>query len=239
MFKADGEIFETTEYSYEVLLRRLREQAFLNAGIKINFSDKRNKDEIQGEILHYEGGIRQFVEHIHKTRELESISGDVIYISGTQGDSFAEVALQYNDGFNEIILSFANNIHTKDGGSHETGFKNALTKVIKDYETRLAIINRKSELLELKMPSEVAEFMANRLKSNIRQLEGAVVRLKALNHFAGSPITISMAQSVMRDVLADEQPIPITVEKELTWQPLQQAAQEYPFSCFCSRDSQL
>ena len=82
-----------------------------------------------------------------------------------------------------------------------------------DYETRLAIINRKSELLELKMPSEVAEFMANRLKSNIRQLEGAVVRLKALNHFAGSPITISMAQSVMRDVLADEQPIPITVEK--------------------------
>lgn len=82
-----------------------------------------------------------------------------------------------------------------------------------DYETRLAIINRKSELLELKMPSEVAEFMANRLKSNIRQLEGAVVRLKALNHFAGSPITISMAQSVIRDVLTDEQPIPITVEK--------------------------
>ncbi len=82
-----------------------------------------------------------------------------------------------------------------------------------DYETRLSIINRKSELLELKMPSEVAEFMANRLKSNIRQLEGAVVRLKALNHFAGSPITISMAQSVIRDVLTDEQPIPITVEK--------------------------
>ena len=82
-----------------------------------------------------------------------------------------------------------------------------------DYETRLAIINRKSELLELKMSSEVAEFMANRLKSNIRQLEGAVVRLKALNHFAGSPITISMAQSVIRDVLTDEQPIPITVEK--------------------------
>lgn len=82
-----------------------------------------------------------------------------------------------------------------------------------DYETRLAIINRKSELLDLKMPSEVSEFMANRLKSNIRQLEGAVVRLKALNHFAGSPITISMAQSVIRDVLTDEQPIPITVEK--------------------------
>lgn len=82
-----------------------------------------------------------------------------------------------------------------------------------DFETRLAIIKRKSELLELKMPHEVAEFMANRLKSNIRQLEGAVIRLKALNHFAGSPITISMAQSVIRDVLTDEQPVPITVEK--------------------------
>ena len=82
-----------------------------------------------------------------------------------------------------------------------------------DYETRLAIINRKSELLDLRMPGEVAEFMANRLKSNIRQLEGAVMRLKALNHFAGSPITISMAQSVIRDVLTNEQPMPITVEK--------------------------
>lgn len=82
-----------------------------------------------------------------------------------------------------------------------------------DYETRLAIINRKSELLDLKMPGEVAEFMANRLKSNIRQLEGAVLKLKALNHLAGSPITISMAQSVIRDVLTDDQPIPITVEK--------------------------
>lgn len=82
-----------------------------------------------------------------------------------------------------------------------------------DYETRLAIINRKSELLDLRMPGEVAEFMANRLKSNIRQLEGAVMRLKALNHFAGSPITISMAQSVIRDVLTNEKPTPITVEK--------------------------
>ena len=148
MFKADGEIFETTEYSYEVLLRRLREQAFLNAGIKIIFTDKRNKDEIQGETLHYEGGIRQFVEHIHKTRELESISGDVIYISGTQGDSFAEIALQYNDGFNEIILSFANNIHTKDGGSHETGFKNALTKVINDYGMKMGKIKDAKDKLK-------------------------------------------------------------------------------------------
>ena len=133
MFKADGEIFESTVYDYEVLLKRLREQAFLNAGIKIVFSDKRDKENIQTETLHYEGGIRQFVEHIHATRGLEALSGEVVYISGTQGDSFAEIALQYNDGYNPVILSFANNIHTKDGGTHETGFKNALLKVINEY----------------------------------------------------------------------------------------------------------
>ena len=133
MFKADGEIFESTVYDYEVLLKRLREQAFLNAGIKIVFTDKRDSENIQTETLHYEGGIRQFVEHIHATRGLEALSGEVVYISGTQGDSFAEIALQYNDGYNPVILSFANNIHTKDGGTHETGFKNALLKVINEY----------------------------------------------------------------------------------------------------------
>ncbi|WP_303805852.1 DNA topoisomerase (ATP-hydrolyzing) subunit B [Ruminococcus flavefaciens] len=133
MFKADGEIFESTVYDYEVLLKRLREQAFLNAGIKIVFTDKRDSENIQTETLHYEGGIRQFVEHIHATRGLEALSGEVVYISGTQGDSFAEIALQYNDSYNPVILSFANNIHTKDGGTHETGFKNALLKVINEY----------------------------------------------------------------------------------------------------------
>lgn len=146
MFKADPEIFESTVYDYEVLLKRLREQAFLNAGIKIVFSDKRDEENIVGETLHYEGGIRQFVEHIHTTRGLESLSGDVIYVSGTQGDSFAEVALQYNDSYNEVILSFANNIHTKDGGSHETGFKNALTKVINEYGRKMGLLKEKERL---------------------------------------------------------------------------------------------
>ncbi|MDE5792286.1 MAG: DNA topoisomerase IV subunit B, partial [Oscillospiraceae bacterium] len=117
MFKADSEIFETTEYDFEILLKRMREHAFLNAGLKINISDTRNPDEIQSENLCYEGGIRQFVEHIHKTKGYETV-GDVIYISGTQGDSVAEIALQYNDSYNNLILSFANNIHTKDGGTH-------------------------------------------------------------------------------------------------------------------------
>lgn len=146
MFKADDEIFESTVYDYEVLLKRLREQAFLNAGIKIVFTDKRDKDNIIGETLHYEGGIRQFVEHIHYTRGLESLSGEVIYISGMQGDSFAEIALQYNDSYNEVILSFANNIHTKDGGSHENGFKNSLTKVVNEYGRKMGLLKEKEKL---------------------------------------------------------------------------------------------
>ncbi|MDE5771319.1 MAG: DNA topoisomerase (ATP-hydrolyzing) subunit B [Ruminococcus sp.] len=146
MFKADDEIFETTVYSYDVLLKRLREQAFLNAGLKIVFEDKRDPDDIKGETLYYEGGIRQFVEHIHTARGFESLSGDVIYFSGTQGDSFAEIALQYNDSYNEIILSFANNIHTKDGGSHETGFKNAITKVVNEYGRKMGLLKDKEKL---------------------------------------------------------------------------------------------
>lgn len=147
MFKADGQIFEDTVYDYETLLKRLREQAFLNAGIKIVFSDMRDKDDIKSETLHYEGGIRQFVEHIHATRGLESLSGEVVYISGMQGDSFAEIAMQYNDSYNEVILSFANNIHTIDGGSHETGFKNALTKVINEYGRKMNLLKDKEKLL--------------------------------------------------------------------------------------------
>ena len=148
MFKADPAIFEeTTVYDYEVLLKRLREQAFLNAGVKIVFSDLRNPDETISETLHYEGGIRQFVEHIHKTRGLEPLAEEVIYVGGVQGDSTAEVALMYNDSYNELILSFANNIHTTDGGTHENGFKNALTKVINDYGKKFNLLKDGDKLL--------------------------------------------------------------------------------------------
>ncbi|HNX64198.1 MAG TPA: DNA topoisomerase (ATP-hydrolyzing) subunit B [Oscillospiraceae bacterium] len=147
-FKADPEIFtETTVYEYEILLKRLREQAFLNAGVKINFQDLRNPDEIMGEVLHYEGGIRQFVEHIHKTKGLEVLHEDVIYISGQSGTSSAEIAFQYNDSYNELILSFANNIHTVDGGTHEQGFKNAITKVFNEYGKKFGLIKEDEKKL--------------------------------------------------------------------------------------------
>ena len=145
-FKADHLIFEeTTEYEYEVLLKRLREQAFLNAGIKIVFTDTRGSEEM-GETLHYEGGIRQFVEHIHNTKGLSPLTDKVVYLAGKDGDSTVEIAMQYNDSYNELVLSFANNIHTTDGGSHETGFKNALTRVINQYGVKFGLIKDGTKL---------------------------------------------------------------------------------------------
>ncbi len=147
-FKADPEIFiETTVYEYEVLLKRLREQAFLNAGIRIVFTDMRNELDPVQEVLHYEGGIRQFVEHIHKVKGVDPISEEVIYFQGMEGDIFAEIALQYNDTYNDLILSFANNIHTPDGGTHETGFKNALTKVINEYGKKFNLLKDGDKLM--------------------------------------------------------------------------------------------
>ena len=147
-FKADPKIFEeTTEYDYETLLKRLREQAFLNAGIKIIFTDLRDENNIQNETLHYEGGIKQFVEHIHKTKGLEVLHDEVIFINGTVGTSSAEIAFQYNDSYNELLLSFANNIHTVDGGTHEAGFKNALTKVFNEYGKKFGLIKESDKNL--------------------------------------------------------------------------------------------
>ncbi len=135
-FKADPEIFkETTVYDYSVLERRLREQAFLNAGVHIELRDERNQDDILKNNFHYEGGIKSFVEYIHKKRSLEVIHPDVIYFaSKNEEDTIAvEIAMQYNESYNENLLTFANNIHTTDGGTHEEGFKRALTYVMNDY----------------------------------------------------------------------------------------------------------
>lgn len=139
-FKADAEIFqETTTYEYDILARRLREQAFLNAGLSITLTDKRG-DEDHGEVFCYEGGIRSFVEFINTSRGLNPIQEEVIHLSTTKGDRSAEVALCYTDSYNETLLSFANNINTIDGGTHETGFKTALTRVFNDYGKKFGIL---------------------------------------------------------------------------------------------------
>jgi len=136
-FQADPNIFDTTNYDYEVLLSRLREQAYLNAGLAISFSDLRGEEPIVNHMC-YEGGIRQFVER--KNRNKTAIHPDVVYLRADQETCGAEVAFQYNDGYQENILSFANNIKTTEGGMHETGFKSALTKVVNDYGRKYKIL---------------------------------------------------------------------------------------------------
>ena len=136
-FKADAEIFsETTEYEFEVLQKRLREQAFLNAGLKITLSDLRDADNQIVQEYCYEGGISSFVEFMNKTRGYQPLHENVVHMSLTDGDSVAEVAFQYNDSYNENIISFANNIHTVDGGTHENSFKTGITRILNDYARR-------------------------------------------------------------------------------------------------------
>ena len=142
-FKADPLIFtETDVYDFETLATRLREQAFLNAGIHIELRDERDSENILQENYFYEGGVSSFVEYVHKKRALDVIHPDVIHFQAKNEDdtASAEIAMQYNDSFNELILSFANNIHTTDGGTHEEGFKRALTKVMNDYARKFNIL---------------------------------------------------------------------------------------------------
>ena len=136
-FKPDPEMFDTLDYDYETLHTRMREQAFLNAGLRITISDARPGRE-QSEAMCYEGGIREFVTYINRNKT--PLHEEVIYLSGAKGDSTAEIAMQYNDGYNETLVSFANDIHTPEGGMHETGFKAALTRVLNAYGLKYNMI---------------------------------------------------------------------------------------------------
>ncbi len=136
-FQPDPEMFDDLVYNYETLHTRMREQAFLNGGIRIIMKDEREGQEQQDE-MYYEGGIRSFVEFINQHKS--PIHNDVIYMAGEQEDSMAEIAMQYNDSYNEVILSFANNIHTPDGGMHEEGFKRALTNALNTYGRKAKIL---------------------------------------------------------------------------------------------------
>lgn len=149
-FWADGEIFEETVYDYATLLKRLREQAFLNGGLKIIFTDNRGEEPLT-EVLHYEGGIKNFVSYLFeekkkKKENLECINQDVIYVSGEKNGSVAEVAMQWYTGYDEISESFANNIATTEGGTHLTGFKSALTKVLLEYGRKFKCLKDDEEL---------------------------------------------------------------------------------------------
>ena len=141
-FKPDAEIFtDTTEYEFDILAQRLREQAFLNAGIHIELRDERT-DEVRQENYCYEGGVSSYVDYIHKKRGLEVLHPDILHFAAEAADhdSTVEIAMQYNDSYNELIISFANNIHTTDGGTHEDGFKRALTRVLNDYARKYGFL---------------------------------------------------------------------------------------------------
>lgn len=145
-FKPDPDIFEETEFSYQTLLDRLREQAFLNAGINIIITDEREEEPVVTQ-LKYDGGIISFVDHIHKRKAMSVVHEEIIYYSTKTDHGDAEVAMQYNDSYNNVILSFANNIHTTDGGTHELGFKMALTRVMNDYARKNNILKEKDQNL--------------------------------------------------------------------------------------------
>ncbi len=136
-FKADGEIFDTLDYDYEVLLRRMREQAFLNKGLRITITDERGEEKVTNSLF-YEGGIKSFVEYINRTKE--PVHQEIIYMESVKETMEVEIAMQYNTDYNENIVSFANNIHTTEGGYHEIGFKSALTRVLNDYAKKNNLI---------------------------------------------------------------------------------------------------
>ncbi len=138
-FKPDATIFEETVFDYHILLTRLREQSFLNAGVCIVLRDERH-EEVREDTLCYEGGIMSFVEFLNGERHEQAIHKDVIYMKGEKGTSVAEIALQYNESYNETILTFANNMNTIEGGTHETGFKSGITKVLNDYARKVGIL---------------------------------------------------------------------------------------------------
>ena len=136
-FQPDPEMFDTTEYDYEILHTRMREKAFLTAGLAISITDDRGEEPVS-DAMFYEGGIREFVTWCNRNKT--AIHNDVIYMSGSKGDASAEIAIQYNDGYNEFLLSFANEVNTPEGGMHETGFKTALTRVLNNYGLKNGII---------------------------------------------------------------------------------------------------
>ena len=136
-FQPDPEMFDTLVYDYEILHTRMREEAFLNAGLSIKITDARGDEEIS-DTMCYEGGIREFAAWCNRNKT--ALHNDVVYMHGTKGDASAEIAIQYNDGFNEFLLSFANDVHTPEGGMHETGFKTALTRVLNAYGVKNGII---------------------------------------------------------------------------------------------------
>jgi len=200
-FKPDPEMFEDTEYNYETLHTRMQQQAFLNGGVQILIKDARIGKEKEDTLL-YTGGIREYARFLNNNKK--TIHDDVIYISGKKDDAFAEIALQYNDGYNENIISFANDVHTPEGGMHETGFKTALTRVINAYGVKNNIIKTDSDklsgedvregiaaVISVKLPEAQFEGQTKQKLGNayIRTLVDGIVNEQLATYFEEHPAT--------------------------------------------------
>jgi DNA gyrase subunit B len=200
-FKPDGEIFEELVYDYETLHTRLREQAFLNAGVRMTITDRRTPTG-PSDSMCYEGGICSFVEFIHQRRGLEALHEDVIYMKGDSGDNVAEVAMQYNDSYNELLLSFANNINTGEGGTHEDGFKQALTRVLNAYARKNNLLKDSDKNLsgedcregltaiisvKLREPQFEGQTKGKLGNTEMRQVVSAIVTDKLTTYFEENP----------------------------------------------------
>ena len=200
-FKPDPTIFEEIVFEYDTLTKRMREQSFLNAGVKIVMRDLRGEEPVE-EVLHYEGGIVSFVEFLNSEKRGTPIHEDVIYMKGEKNGSIAEVAMQYNDSYNETIVSFANNMATIEGGTHETGFKSALTKAINEYGKKYGIIKGDPlsgedvreglvaiisvKLTDAQFESQTKAKLGN---SEIRTLVDNIVYAKLCEYFDENPAT--------------------------------------------------
>ncbi|MBE6596930.1 MAG: DNA topoisomerase (ATP-hydrolyzing) subunit B [Ruminococcaceae bacterium] len=212
-FKPDPTIFEETVFEYETLANRMREQSFLNAGIRIVLRDERGEEPEEKE-FHFEGGIKSFVSYLNENKHCELIHPEVIYMKGEKGSSVAEIALQYNDSYNESLLTFANNMNTIEGGTHETGFKSGLTKVLNDYARKANILKDSDKNLSgedvregicaiVSVKLEDAQFesqtKAKLGNSDIRTLvEGTLVN-KLSEYFEENP---SVAKAILDKALA-------------------------------------
>ena len=212
-FKPDPEIFEETVFDYDTLLNRMREQSFLNAGIRIVLIDDRGNEPLVNELC-YEGGIKSFVSYLTETRNNDPVHDDVIYMRAEKDSSIAEIALQYNDGYYENVMTFANNMNTIEGGTHETGFKSGLTRVINDYARKVGILKDSEKNLSgedvreglcaiISVKLENAQFesqtKAKLGNSEIRTLVENTVNAKLSEYFEENPQT---ARAILDKALA-------------------------------------
>ncbi len=223
-FKSDPQIFdETTEYEFDVLQKRLREQAFLNAGLKITLNDLRDENAPIREEYCYEGGISSFVEFMNKARGYNRLHPQVIHLSIIDGDSIAEVAMQYNDSYNENIVSFANNIHTVDGGTHETSFKTAITRIFNDYARKHNMLkDNDSSLKGDDVREGITAVISVKLKD--AQFEGQT-KAKLGNTSMGSLVNTLLNEKLVPFLEENPQVAKAILEKSINASRVREAAQ--------------